>query len=405
MALEDIIKKFQLKRVNPFQGLVIDADTWRDAHNYHRNQQRLHLLAFHQEGIVSGLGVTAGNTGDLSVDIQPGMAIDAEGNAIVVPQTQRYRLQTSKAGTIHLILQFREVPEGPYQPAEGGQPTRILDAYKIEERDKLPGEPHIELARIDFEPAEKAVRDAKNPAKAGRNEIDLSHRQEARPAAAPPVTDRPAPAPEKPAAPAPAAPARPQETVTIGHAVLGGADAGLHLAGLKNLSASFGHGNLIVNVRENISLEKAASQCQLVYLTGNGRFELDAGQQAALSGLLQSGGIIMGEGCSAAQGEGEGKGAKEFGLAFNQLAGQLQCKLEMVQRGHPLLSNRHVFAEVPPGTEPGMLLEGGHMIYSGSDYGCAWQGGRESAPLPRETIRSAFEMGANIITYARTARA
>ena len=50
MELKDIIK-FQLKRVNPFQGLVIDADTWRDAHNYHREQQRLHMLAFHKIGI------------------------------------------------------------------------------------------------------------------------------------------------------------------------------------------------------------------------------------------------------------------------------------------------------------------------------------------------------------------
>ena len=29
MALEDLIR-FQFKRVNPFQGLVLDADTWKD---------------------------------------------------------------------------------------------------------------------------------------------------------------------------------------------------------------------------------------------------------------------------------------------------------------------------------------------------------------------------------------
>jgi len=75
MSLKDIIK-FQLKRVNPFQGLVIDADIWRDAHNYHRDQQRLHVLTFHKTGIVEGLQVTANNPADLSVNIHPGTAID-----------------------------------------------------------------------------------------------------------------------------------------------------------------------------------------------------------------------------------------------------------------------------------------------------------------------------------------
>jgi metal-dependent amidase/aminoacylase/carboxypeptidase family protein len=50
----DEILKFKLKRVNPFQGLVIDSDTWRDAHEYHRSQQRLHMLAFHNIGIIEG---------------------------------------------------------------------------------------------------------------------------------------------------------------------------------------------------------------------------------------------------------------------------------------------------------------------------------------------------------------
>jgi len=118
MALKDIIK-FQLKRVNPFQGLVIDADTWRDAHNYHRDQQRLHMLAFHKIGINEGLKVTANTPPDVSVNIHPGMAIDPEGNVIIVSQTQRYRIQTREKGIIYLIIQFREIPSEPYQPPEG----------------------------------------------------------------------------------------------------------------------------------------------------------------------------------------------------------------------------------------------------------------------------------------------
>ena len=127
MRLEDI-GKFQLKRVNPFQGLVIDTEAWQDAHNYHRNQHRLHLLAFHTTGIIVGLAVVANNQNDSSVIIQPGMAVDEEGNTIIVTEEQNYQIQKREKGMVFLVIEFREIPTKPYQPPEGGQPTRILEA-------------------------------------------------------------------------------------------------------------------------------------------------------------------------------------------------------------------------------------------------------------------------------------
>jgi len=401
MALKDIIK-FQLKRVNPFEGLVIDADTWRDAHSYHRNQQRLHMLAFHKIGIVGGLEVTANNPPDLSANIQPGMATDPEGNVIIVSLTQSYRIQTREKGIIYLIIQFREVPSEPYQPPDGGQPTRIIEAYRIQEREKLPSEPYLELARIDFDPAEETIKNAKSSSNPGKNEINSSFRQEVTS-----VTAAPTVASEKPAAPQKLAAvpqevtSRLKETLTLGHAVMGEANKDLHSDGLRNLIKQINQqANFVTNLEENISLDKNIDRCAVIYLTGNSHFELTAEEQAALSAFLQSGGVIFGEACS--EGETESKRAKEFGLAFNQLASQLKYKLEIVQRGHPLLSTVHVFANVPQGAEPGMLLEGGHMVYSGSDYGCAWQGGHQSNPLSREIIRGSVEMGANIVAYAQT---
>ncbi len=220
MALNDIIK-FQLKRVNPFQGLVIDADTWRDAHNYHRDQQRLHVLAFHKTGIVEGLEVTANKPADLSVIIHPGVAVDPEGNIIINSQEQRYQLQTSQKGVIYLVIQFREVPAEPYQPPEGGQPTRILEAYRIEEREKLPAEPYLELARIDFDPSESAIRDAKSPAHPGKNGIDLRFRQGVAPAAPEKATKAAGETAEHPSERIERITETPRETITIGHAVLG----------------------------------------------------------------------------------------------------------------------------------------------------------------------------------------
>ena len=398
MELKDIIK-FQLKRINPFQGLVIDADIWRDSHEYHREQQRLHMLAFHYVGIVGGLEVAANEPPDLSVNIRPGMAVDPEGNIIIVPKIQRYHIQTPEKRILYLIIQFREVPTEPYQPPNGGQPTRILEAYRIQEREKLPSEPHLELARIIFDPADKEIRDAKNPSQPGKNDINLNFRKEATPVSPPPV-ERPA-VQDKISIQAEEATSRPAETIVIGHAVLGEDSKDLHISGLQNLIREINRqGSFEVNLEENIPLDKKINQCALIYLTGNGHFVLTAEQQTALGNFLESGRVIFGEGCAEGQQEAASKGAKEFGLAFNQLASQLNCKLEVVQRGHPLLSAVHVFSEVPQGAEPPMLLEGGHMVYSASDYGCAWQGGHQDQPLSRDIIRSSLEMGANIIAYA-----
>ena len=220
-------------------------------------------------------------------------------------------------------------------------------------------------------------------------------------AAAPIVTPEKPAAPQKPAVTPQEIPSRQQETIILGYTVMGEASKDLHSDGLRNLIKEINQqANFVANLEKNIPLDKNINRCAVIYLTGNSRFEPTAEQQAALSAFLQSGGVIFGEGCS--EGETESKGAKEFGLAFNQLASQLKCKLEIVQRGHPLLSTVHVFANVPQGAEPGMLLEGSHMVYSGSDYGCAWQGGHQSNPLSREIIRGSIEMGANIVAYAQT---
>ena len=397
------ISKFQLKRVNPFQGLVIDADTWQDAHNYHRDQQRLHILAFHQTGIVSGLEVTANNPADMSVNINPGMAIDPEGNAIIVSSKQRYRLQTQEKGLIYLIIQFREVPGEPYQPPDGGQPTRILEAYRVQERDHLPSEPYIELARINFDPAQGAVKDSRNPDNPSTNEINLCFRAEAVKTVSEKASVQPKEVvsiPEKVVASPPREAVTPRDTLIIGYMSLGEAK-NLHLSGLRNLIRTVNRENGLLVSLEDTALQKSLDRFNLIYLTGNGRFELTGEQQSTLAHFLQSGGVIFGDGCSDDSGGADSRGSKEFGLAFNRYAGLLNCKLGIVQRGHPILSAESIFAETPQGCEPGMLLEGGNMIYSGSDYGCAWSGGHPEHPLSRDIIRSAFEIGQNMISYAR----
>lgn len=403
MELNDIIR-FQFKRVNPFEGLMVDADAWRDAHAYHRDHQRLHVLAFHPVGIVRGLEVVPSTPPDQSVVINPGMGVDTEGNVIIVAQELRHKLETRSKAQIYLIIQFREIPTGPNQPPDGGRPTRILEAYRIQERDRLPDEPHLELARIDYDPSNQAINKARDSLKPGRNEIDLRFRKEIGqgphevPLQAREEVSRPAIVVERPS-PTMEPASLPTKTITLGHAVLGGASSDLHVVGLRSVVKEAKLHGLEVRLKENLTLGEDIHQCNILYLTGNTRFKLTAKQQESLVNFIGAGRLVFGDGCAYTAVGGDGRGAKEFGLAFNELAILVKCKLENVQRGHPLLSAAHMYSAPPQGADPGMILVGGNIVYTTSDYGCAWQGGREGQPLSREVIRNSIEITTNIITY------
>ncbi|MFC1944158.1 DUF4159 domain-containing protein [Chloroflexota bacterium] len=398
------ILNFQFKRENSFSGLALDVDTWQEAHNYHRDQQRFHVLAYHNTGILKGLEVVAHDPPDLAITITSGISIDPDGNNIIVSQSQRYTLQNREKGMAYIVIQFREVPTGPYQPPDGGQPTRIIEAYQIQVRDQLPVEAHLELARIDFDPTLQAIIDHSTPDNPGINEIDQRFRQGAI------YTEQIQPMPStgysakvigsRKISSVSAEAFAPGTAIVLGHLSLGEAKD-LHLNGLRNLAMEINRQyDFVLEIEENVSLDKTL-KCKMLYITGNNRFKLSAQQEKALADFIRVGGTILGEGCSEVLGESQNEGAKEFGFAFNQLANQLNCRLEKVQRGHSLLSSVHIFASVPQGAQQGIVMEGGHMVYSGSDYGCAWQGGYQSSPLSRSVIRDAIEIGANLSFYAQ----
>jgi hypothetical protein len=365
------IDKLTLKRVNPFQGLIIDDAIWRDSHEYHRNHQRLHSLAIHGPGIIAGLEVTANQSPDLSIIISPGIGIDPEGNTIIVTKPQNYQILTRDTGTIYIIIQFREIPTGPYQPPEGGQPTRILEAYRIQERNNLPDEPYLELARIDFNPGNKAIHNASNPYQPETNQIDNRFRHHSV--------------------------GQLKRTVTIWHYSTE-PEKRTHLFGLANLAREISQLTDIEAVVNTVStLGGTIANCNVLYIAGRKRFELDSQSKTNINLFLKGGGVIVGEACVQDQ-----QGARDFGIAFNQLARENGYRLEMVNQGHPLLNQTFIFSSVPVGANPeSILLASPRMIYSGSDYGCAWEGGRAGSPLSREVIRSAFEIGTNIFQWGQ----
>jgi Domain of unknown function (DUF4159) len=492
----------QFRRINAHPGLMVDARVWDDAHQYHRQQLHLHHLALHGWGIVQGLQVSIVLGAENTLRIEPGLGIDPSGNFIVVSEPHTYHVTTRDKGAVYIVLQFREVLAEPAPPTPENRathPTRVIDAYRIQERDQLPDEPYLELARIERDPGQGNITPAADPQQPRRNQLDLRSRTQLGSAplptiAAPPPalvvaapaastasgslepriellaaqvrqlgerlaalssgSPQPPPEPHRPselvtadhqveqlvarveslarqidaveqqtarradaealrqdlagvreqvgslasqiAAQAPAQPAAPRLRLAV--AQHGGQGWQAHQAGVRFLARELGSAtSLVGEVLEPISAVDPRG-VDLMYLSGYGALALDDAEVDGISRLLESNGVLVGEGCAGGP-NGE-NGAREFAMAFVDLGNRLGRRLSKVDRAHPLMTARHVFGEPPVGARTtARVLEADGMLYSDADYGCAWQGGANDRPLPRATIRDALEFGVNLAVY------
>jgi len=133
------IKPFN--RLQASDGLLINAERWRRAHEYLRQRQNAHYQSLNQPGIVCGLGVRvipapsavkAEYRDNRWVQIQPGIAIDLVGNPIVVPTTIDFRFATevsdSEPVMVYLILSYVD-PEDLHRDGQNDviQETFLID--------------------------------------------------------------------------------------------------------------------------------------------------------------------------------------------------------------------------------------------------------------------------------------
>lgn len=142
------------KRINFFKGFLTTEKDWNDAERYHIDKRRLHNRMLHSPGIVYGyagdLRVSARARGDLSVEVQPGYAIDGMGNdlkifdaAIRNINLEEFRLPQ----TIYVVLRYyEELTEAETAEVLGisvgtvkSQASRALTAL----RNHLPQHPEI----------------------------------------------------------------------------------------------------------------------------------------------------------------------------------------------------------------------------------------------------------------------
>jgi len=74
-----------LKRPRFFDGKFLTAADLNAEQNYHITKRRLHNRSLHGFGVVTGLKVSSGSG---KIVVQPGLALDCEGNEVVVEAPQ-----------------------------------------------------------------------------------------------------------------------------------------------------------------------------------------------------------------------------------------------------------------------------------------------------------------------------
>ncbi|WP_017326240.1 hypothetical protein [Synechococcus sp. PCC 7336] len=173
------------ERLKIYDGLLVDAEGWQLAHSYHSRRQNLHYQALHRGGILHGLGVhpiaPPPNTpseyrGDRWLQLQPGIAIDAAGNPVVVPQPEPYylvsRAQSERPLLVYLVISFFD----PAAVAERFVGDRLQEDFRLYEKSTPPNPDEIEVCRILLSPDPVVLANARDPFHPLANNIDFRFR-------------------------------------------------------------------------------------------------------------------------------------------------------------------------------------------------------------------------------------
>jgi hypothetical protein len=174
------------KRINFFKGFLTTEKDWNDAERYHIDKRRLHNRMLHSAGIVNGfagdLKVNARARGDLSVEVQPGYAIDGMGNDLMIFDAtirninlEEFRLPQ----TVYVVLRYYEELTDFIAYKENLEykgHRRVLESCRVELSQTDPDiMREVELARIYLDKGVQRVRDARDPADPKANEIDMRY--------------------------------------------------------------------------------------------------------------------------------------------------------------------------------------------------------------------------------------
>ncbi len=462
-----------LQRLAVHNGLLLDAERWQVAHNYHYQRQNLHYQALHLPGIVCGLTVAViPAPEEVSpryrdqrwLQVSSGLAIDTLGNLIVIDHPVNFHLASVVEGQPHWVyLVARYVdPEG----LQRSHPSEIVaETFRIDERKRPPDALEVEICRILLPPGDVTLSPAADVFDPGLGELDMQYRVPARlrPQATVRVAfattglahedDRirhnlaslldttntfyPALAGDRTITPV---------TFPATHTENGAAQNGNGILPNRNLTALNGNGALPNGDHTALNgkgqVPSSLTHCDLLYLNHRQCLNLPATAHPMLQKFLAQGGVMLVElpsrdgnfeELTAIARELENaiadlQGAHRFSDLRDQLKDQrlaiadnLQTRLNAVQKtlldkltrsgiegitlaapkaDHPLRRTPFSFSQWPIlRSEPLRVFAGGGIVFVLGDLSTAWAAPPDMA-LPRERVRSAQELGINILHFA-----
>ncbi|MBD2449277.1 DUF4159 domain-containing protein [Nostoc sp. FACHB-152] len=369
------------ERLHPTDGLLINAERWSKAHEYHRLRQNTHYQSLNQPGIVCGLGVRsipaprqveAKYRDGRWLQIQPGIAIDVMGNLIVVTASYDFPIDLEVASseplTIYLVVSYVD----PDELRRGQQRDIVQETYRIDQKNSTPEASEIEICRILLEPGQNVISQAADAFYPGYNNIDLRYRRYAQ--------------------------ARPQALVRIAQVSHG--EDGEYARNFFNLAYLLQSVEALyprlrgADEPSEVPLSENIQEYDLLYLTGKESLFLNDFEFNALKNYLNLGGILLID---------APLDANNLIESTHALAQQLETPLKPLtelQRSHPLRTKPFLFSALPIINQQLIqLFLGGGIILIVGDLASAWGIDREFN-LPRLTIRTAQELGINILNYA-----
>lgn len=171
-------------RVHYFHGQRLELADFEDNQGQIVERRRIHQRAFHSPGVVLGclgdLRVSALGRGDLSLVVDPGLAVDGMGNEIFLPSREVIPIDLRRIRppqTVHVVIRQFEEPadfvEDPDDPEYQGY-RRIVEKARLEIVERPPEpEAEVELARVRLSEGVEEIRDPAAAEDPGPDEIDL----------------------------------------------------------------------------------------------------------------------------------------------------------------------------------------------------------------------------------------
>lgn len=382
------------ERLHVYDGLMMNSKRWLLAHEYHRRRQNVHYQSLNQPGIVWGLGVRlidppgeapAQFRDGRWVEIQPGIAIDVEGNPIIVDAAidRKFRIATAApltgSLTVYLVVSYVD----PYNPERQQNSELLREWIRFDERTDPPEDYQVELCRIELQPGIVKLEKPSDVLFPNGNQLDLRYRMQAK--------------------------ARPEAVVRVAQMKQKETD---YDNGRKKLSNKIEEtlSYLIQSAaalypclqgeteigKVNLQTARTVAAYDLLYLADSQVVAFEEEEVETLRSYLRTGGIVLIDSPSYNEDFAD--------IIINDIIkDELEIDLENwqeIKREHPLRSQPFLFGALP-NIDGGKieLWSGGGVILVRGALSSAW-GLDEEFLRDRNEIRTAQELGINIIHFA-----